>query len=46
MEELDYYFKKMEIKRSICRDNNIFLLELFPKDLNKLNYIFKDFINK
>ncbi|NCI19873.1 hypothetical protein EJM73_09565 [Clostridium botulinum] len=35
-----YYYKKMEIKRQICKDNNIKLIELFEKDLDKLNTIF------
>jgi hypothetical protein len=43
--EKDYYYEKMEEKRSICRDCNIDFLELFRNDLNKLHIIFKDFIN-
>jgi hypothetical protein len=38
--EKSYYYKKMEEKRKICKDNNINLIELYRKDLNKLNTIF------
>jgi hypothetical protein len=39
------YNKRMEEKRTICRDYNIVLIGLERKDLNKLHIIFKDFIN-
>jgi hypothetical protein len=39
------YNKRMEEKRTICRDCNIVLIGLERKDLNKLHIIFKDFIN-
>lgn len=35
-----YYYKKMEVKRDICKDNDIKLIELFKKDLETLNTIF------
>jgi hypothetical protein len=43
--EKEYYFERMQEKRSICRDCNIVLLELYKKDLNKLNIKFKNYIN-
>ena len=40
------YASKINKKRTICRDCNIVLIELYRKDLKKLHIIFKDFINK
>jgi hypothetical protein len=31
------YYKKMQIKRKLLKDNNIVLIELFRKDLQKLD---------
>lgn len=38
------YYEKMEIKRSICNDNNVVLTELFEKDLTKLHNIFGQYL--
>jgi len=46
MPNKDYYRVKMEEKISICKDNNIKLIEIYPNDINKLDEIFKDYINK
>ncbi|MDD4804541.1 MAG: hypothetical protein PHN69_05135 [Candidatus Pacebacteria bacterium] len=35
-----YYYKKMEVKKSICKDNGIILIGLQQKDLQTLNAIF------
>lgn len=40
MPNKSYYYKKMQTKRDICKENNIQLIELFEKDLKKLNTIF------
>jgi len=37
MPEKSQYYKKMETKRQILQDHNIELIELFRKDLNKLD---------
>jgi hypothetical protein len=44
LSEKPYYQKKMKEKILICKENNIFLMSLFRKDLNKLHLIFSDFI--
>lgn len=38
--EKSYYYEKMKVKRDICSDNNIKLIELFAKNLSSLNTIF------
>jgi len=43
MPEKENYFERMTIKRDICKDNNILLIELFRKDLKKLHEIFKSY---
>lgn len=40
-----FYAMKMEVKKSICRDCNIDLISILPKDLKFMDDIFKDFIN-
>jgi len=45
MDDKEYYFKRMEEKRNLCRDYNIFLIELFRKDLNNLHNIFQEYIS-
>jgi hypothetical protein len=42
--KLSLYYQKMEIKRELCRKNNIVLIELFEKDLKNLHSIFESFI--
>lgn len=39
------YDEKTKEKTAICRDCNIALISIFRRDLNKLNVVFKDFIN-
>jgi predicted transcriptional regulator len=40
----DIYYQRMLLKRSICEDNNIKLIEIYKEDLGKLHIIFKNFI--
>jgi hypothetical protein len=40
------YVEGMNIKRAICRDCQIPLIEIFEKDLHNLDNVFKMFINK
>lgn len=42
LDDKDHYIKKMEMKRTICRDNNIVLIELFKTDFRK-NRLFEKF---
>lgn len=42
-ENKDYY-KKMEQKRLICKNNNVRLIELYKKDINDLEKIFFEFM--
>jgi len=44
MPEKPVYYKRMEEKRSICKDNNIKLIEIYRKDLTKLHTIFSQFL--
>lgn len=45
MPEKSYYYEKMQIKREICINSGIELVEIFFKDINKLNIVFERFIN-
>lgn len=44
--EKDSYKKRMEEKKSICKDNRIILVCLYRGDMNKLSSIFEKFIKK
>jgi len=35
MERREFYKKRMQEKQSICSDNNLILIELYPKDMKK-----------
>lgn len=41
MPEKDCYKAKMDLKINICKDNNIRLIQIFRKDLKKLNLVLK-----
>lgn len=43
--KLDWYCKRMKKKISICKENNVELIDLYQEDLNKLETIFQNFIN-
>lgn len=43
--EKEYYKNKMITKKSICADNNLNLISLYRKDLNKLDMLLKTLTN-